>query len=75
MTKNKNNHYTKEFKESILQRIESSNVSIQSIAEEIGIPRTTIYQYVNSKVKKEKQHVTATTSKHPSKWTSEDKFV
>jgi len=72
MTKNK--QYNKEFKESILQRIEYSNASIQSIAEEIGIPKTTIYQWVRSKAKKERQQTTTSSSKHPSKWSSEDKF-
>ncbi|MCC5909629.1 MAG: transposase [Clostridiaceae bacterium] len=70
----KNKHYTKEFKESILKRIESSNESVPKVSEEIGIPKSTIYTWMHSKAKKDNQHSTRSSNNHSSKWGSEDKF-
>ena len=74
MTKNNSKRtYTKEFKESVLKRIESpSNETATSLAEELNIPRTTIYQWVQTNNKKNKNNTINLKSK--SNWTSQDKF-
>jgi transposase-like protein len=71
---NKNNkQYTREFKESVLKRIETSNGSIAKISDELDISKSTIYQWVRDKNKFKNQD-TNVFSKPSSKWNSEDKF-
>ena len=69
-----NKHYSKELKESILKRLESSNESVPRISEEMDIPSSTIYTWIRNKAKKENQQTSRNTNKHSSKWSSEDKF-
>ena len=70
---NKNNkQYTKEFKESVLKRIESSGESIPQIAEELNISKNTIYQWVRSNSKK--SGTVSINAKSSTKWNSQDKF-
>ncbi len=46
----KNKKYSKEFKESVLRRLEEpTNEYIASICEELGISRSTIYKWINKK--------------------------
>ena len=43
----KKTSYTKEFKNSILKRLEESpKITITDLSDEIGVPRTTIYQWI-----------------------------
>ena len=67
--KKKNRTYTKEFKESILKRLEQPTTdTVMSLAKELGISKNTIYQWTrNNKERYRKQ-------KTVSKWTSHDKF-
>lgn len=67
---NKNGRtYTEEFKTSVLKRLEPpTNDTVASLAEELGVSRTAIYQW--SKAKKNKSG----SSKPTARWTSEDKF-
>ena len=69
-----NKHYTKEFKESVLKKIESSNGSIPKISEELNISKSTIYQWVRAQSKVKDQDAIASNKKPSSKWNSEDKF-
>lgn len=65
----KNKRYSKEFKESVLKRLEPpTNDTITSLSAELDVPRTTIYQWTKKKDKGSMNH------KSNSKWTSEDKF-
>lgn len=65
----KNRPYTKEFKESVLKRLEPpTNDTITSLSKELRVPRTTIYQWTKKNNKDSMNH------KPTSKWTSEDKF-
>ena len=65
----KNKKYSREFKESVLRRLEEpNNEYIASICEELGISRSTIYKWINKK-NDDKQP-----DKNKSKWSSEDKF-
>ena len=69
----KKRSYTKEFKASVLKRLEQpTNDAITSISGELGIPRTTIYQWI----RKAETDNTKTTINHKTtnRWTSEDKF-
>lgn len=69
----KKTSYTREFKASVLKRLEEPTTdTITSLSEELGVPRTTIYQWI----RKSKTGNTKTTINHKptSKWTSEDKF-
>ena len=67
--KNKYKRYTKEFKESVLKRLEPpTNDTITSLSNELEIPRTTIYQW------KKKNNKKSTSNKPSSKWSSQDKF-
>lgn len=66
MSNNNKRSYTKEFKESVLKRLE--NDTITNISNELGVPRTTIYQW------KKKKNNKSNKNKPVSKWTSEDKF-
>lgn len=69
----KKRSYTKEFKASVLKRLEQpTSATITSISEELGVPRTTIYQWI----RKAETDNTKTTINHKptNRWTSEDKF-
>jgi len=67
--KKKNKSYTREFKESVLKRLEQpTDDTIKSLSEELKIPRTTIYQWIK------KDNNSSTNHKPASKWTSADKF-
>ena len=66
-----NRSYTKEFKESVLKRLEQ-NESVKSISEELKISKSTIYQWVRTHNNKQKNFSINLKSKN--NWTSEDKF-
>src|SRR5690554_1283371 len=66
-----NRSYTKEFKESVLKRLEQ-NESVKSISEEFKISKSTIYQWVRTHNNKQKNFSINLKSKN--NWTSEDKF-
>lgn len=69
----KNRTYTKEFKASVLKRLEQPTTdTITSLSEELGVPRTTIYQWIRKKEKDNNR--TSISHKPTSKWASEDKF-
>ena len=71
--KRKKTSYTKEFKTSVLKRLEQPTTdTITSVSEELGVPRTTIYQWIKNAA----TDSTKTTINHKpaNKWTSEDKF-
>lgn len=68
MGKNKRN-YSTELKDSVVKRLEPpTNDTITSLSKELGIPRTTIYQWKKKKNKK------SNNNKPTSKWSSQDKF-
>lgn len=73
MTKNnkRNKQYIKEFKDSVLKRLEQ-NETVGSLSEELNISKSTIYQWVRTNNKKQKNNSIILKSK--SNWTSEDKF-
>lgn len=73
MTKpRKKTSYTKEYKDSILKRLEESpKISITALSDEVGVPRTTIYQWIK-KTEADKNKPKVIKPIH--KWTSEDKF-
>ena len=72
-TTRKKTSYTKEFKASVLKRLEEpSKDTITSLSDELDIPRTTIYQWIK-KAEADKNDTT-TNNKPINKWTSEDKF-
>lgn len=73
MTKNnkRNKEYTKEFKNSVLNRLEQ-NETVASIAEELSIPKPTIYQWVRTNNKKQNNNTINFKSKN--NWSSQDKF-
>jgi len=61
--------YTKEFKESVLKRLEPpTDDTVASLSEELAVSRTTIYQWIKAKNNKEGN------PKSSGRWTSEDKF-
>ena len=69
----KKTSYTKEFKASVLNRLEEPTTdTIKSLSEELGVPRTTIYQWIKKAESDNKK--TPINHKPTSKWTSEDKF-
>ena len=69
----KKRSYTKEFKASVLKRLEEPTTdTITSLSDELGVPRTTIYQWI--KKDKTKADKTPFNNKPSNKWTSEDKF-
>ena len=69
----KKTSYTKEFKDSVLKRLEPpTNDTITSLSDELGVPRTTIYQWIK-KAETDKKKISIN-HKPTSKWTSEDKF-
>ena len=72
-TTRKKTSYTREFKTSVLKRLEEpTKDTISSLSDELGVPRTTIYQWVKkSETDKKKSSIN---HKPTSKWTSEDKF-
>jgi transposase len=68
----KKTSYTKEFKDSILKKLEESDTyTLTSLSEEVGVPRTTIYQWIK-KAEADKNKPAVIKPTH--KWTSEDKF-
>ena len=72
-TNTRNARYTKEFKESILERLDyPSNESVSSLSEELNISKSTIYQWVRTNNKKQKNNSIILKSKN--NWTSQDKF-
>jgi len=73
MAKNngKNKSYTKEFKDSVLKRLEQ-NETVGSISEEFNISKSTIYQWVRTHNKNKKDYSINLKSKN--NWNSEDKF-
>ena len=72
MTNNKRNRqYTKEFKNSILNRLEQ-NETVGSLSEELNISKSTIYQWVRTNNKKQNNNLINLKSKK--NWSSEDKF-
>lgn len=74
MTKNNSKRiYTKEFKDSILKRLDSpTNETVSSLAEELNISKSTIYQWVRTNNKKQKN--TPINLKSKDNWSSQDKF-
>ena len=69
----KKTSYTKEFKDSVLKRLEEpTNDTITSLSDELGVPRTTIYQWIKKAETDNKK--TSITHKPINRWTSEDKF-
>ncbi|WP_353892476.1 IS3 family transposase [Proteinivorax hydrogeniformans] len=69
MSKSKSKHYSKEFIESVLKRLEPpSNDTVTAIAAELGIPKTTIYTWVK------RNNKTLSSRKPQNRWNSEDKF-
>ena len=68
---NKNRSYTKEFKDSVLNRLEH-NETVSSLSEELNISKSTIYQWVKTHNKKQKNYSINLKSKN--NWSSEDKF-
>lgn len=72
-TTRKKTSYTREFKVSVLKRLEEpTNDTITSLSDELGVPRTTIYQWIKkAATDKEKAPIN---NKPTSKWSSEDKF-
>ena len=74
MTENNSRRtYTKEFKDSILKRLDHpSNETVSSLAEELNISKSTIYQWVRTNNKKQKN--TPINLKSKNNWSSQDKF-
>jgi transposase len=68
---NKNRSYTKEFKDSVLKRLDQ-NETVTSLSDEFNISKSTIYQWVRTHNRKQKNNSIHLKSK--SNWTSEDKF-
>lgn len=68
---NTNRSYTKEFKDSILKRLDQ-NETVSSLSEELNISKSTIYQWVRTHNKNKKDYPINLKSKK--NWTSEDKF-
>lgn len=65
--------YTKEFKDSILNRLhQPSNETVASISEEMDIPKGTIYQWIRDNNQGKKSNPVNLKSK--TNWTSQDKF-
>ena len=72
-TNNKGKRYSKEFKDSILQRLnQPTNETVASISEETNIPKGTIYQWIRNN--NQKQENNPVNLKPKNNWTSEDKF-
>lgn len=71
----RNRSYTKEFKESVLKRLEPpTNESVPELAKELNIAKSTIYQWAKAYNKKNNQGNVPVNNKPSSKWSSEDKF-
>ena len=69
----KGNRYSQEFKNSIIKRLnQPSNETVVSISEETGIPKGTIYKWVQDNNKKQQNN--PVNLKPKTNWTSEDKF-
>lgn len=67
----KNKSYTKEFKDSVLKRLDQ-NETVASLSDELNISKSTIYQWVRTYNNKKKDYSINLKSKN--NWTSEDKF-
>ena len=68
-TTRKKTSYTKEFKASVLKRLEEpTKDTITSLSDELGVPRTTIYQWIK-KAETDKKNISIN-HKPTSKWTS-----
>ena len=66
-------HYTKEFKDSILKRLEApTNETVTSVCKDTGVSRATIYKWI--KENNQNQDGSLINLKSKSKWSSEDKF-
>ena len=66
-------HYTKEFKDSILKRLEApTNETVTSISEDTGVSKPSIYNWI--KESNQNQDGSQINLKSKSKWSSEDKF-
>lgn len=69
----KGTRYTKEFKDSILKRLnQPTNETVASISEETSIPKGTLYQWIKTNNKSQNNNLVNLKSKI--NWTSEDKF-
>ena len=69
----KKTSYTREFKASVLKRLEEpTKDTIASLSDELGVPRPTIYQWIKKAETDKKKPII--NPKPTSKWTSEDKF-
>lgn len=73
----KNNNYSKEFKESVLKRLEPpANESVPQLSKELGISKSTIYQWVRiAKQKKGRGQGAVMSNKTSTKWNSEDNSI
>ena len=70
-----NKQYTKQFKESVLKRLEPpKSESVPEISKDLNIAKSTIYQWIRANDKSKKQSIQTTNNKPSSKWNSEDKF-
>ena len=67
----KNKSYTKEFKDSVLKRLDQ-NETVSSLSDELNISKSTIYQWVRTHNNKQKN--SSINLKSKSNWNSEDKF-
>ena len=66
-------HYTKDFKDSILKRLEApTNETVTSVCKDTGVSRATIYKWI--KESNQSQEGSQINLKSKSKWSSEDKF-
>ena len=74
MTENNSKRkYTREFKDSILKRLDQpSNESVSDLSKELNISKSTIYQWIRTNNKKQKNNPINIKSKN--NWTSQDKF-
>jgi len=64
----KNRSYTKEFRKSVLKRLEPpTKDTVSSLSKELSIPKTTLYGWIRN-------NKGTRISKSTSKWTSQDKF-
>ncbi len=62
-------HYSKEFKESVLERLKApANSTVAALSKELNISRTTIYQWIKA------QENNSNIPKPLAKWSAKDKF-
>lgn len=73
MNSTKVKRYTKEFKRSILKRLDQpTSETVASVSKETNVPRTTIYQWIKNNNQNKNSNPINLKSK--ANWTSEDKF-